>query len=167
MILSLFDLYFIDEYSGSEQNSLSIIDCLALIVSIFAIVFSVLTIKYTRKKEIEYDKFKSLVVTALDESFSIIYDDILKYKNNKKKLRNLSASLTNLRVFFIVIQKVYSDVNIEKLDEIVEVFSDKVFESTDEIERHFSEMKFSVLAMIYDFALKDQRFYDFILKKSK
>lgn len=152
---SLFiDYYDIDKYLSPSPSYINYTEIISIIIAVIALIFSVHSIKVTKKKEIEYDKFKRLALELLSEHFSDIERKMNLYKSNTILLAELSDSLTNLTLFFNSMQTYYPKMDIDIIqDEIIE-FSDRIYISKSNIEFYrFIHLKANLYALIYDYAI--------------
>lgn len=161
---SLFiDFYHIEEYLPASSG-ISIVEIFSIIIALLAIFISVRSIVITKQKEIEYDKFKRISLELLNEQFDIVRKNIDLYKRHNKKLAILSDSLTDLTLFLTSMRAFYPRMDIDKLQDEINNFSDSIFENTDNIENNFNNLKLTLFAKIYDYALKEIPFFQFLKK---
>ncbi|MDU7627704.1 hypothetical protein [Parabacteroides sp.] len=151
---SFVDYYHIDECLP-PSDGISYTDIISIIIAIFALYISIRTIVITKRKEIEYDKYKRITLELLNEQFFIIKEKIDLYKSNKISLANFSDSLTDLTLFFNSMKILYPKMDINKIQDKINDFSDNIFESSDNIDYKFIQLKTLLFASIYDYAITE------------
>ncbi len=158
------DYYHIDECVPSSDG-ISYTDIISIIVAVLAVYISVRTIVITKKKEIEYDKFKRITLELLNEQFDIISEKINLYKSNQISLARFSDSLTDLTLFFNSMRVLYPKMNVDELQDKINNFSDNIFEDSENIDYNFIYLKTSLFALVYDYAIIEIPFFSFWKRK--
>jgi hypothetical protein len=137
----------------AQEQSQSVLDWLSLIIAFIALVISIITLIYSKRKEIEYDKFKTIAIGQIDEEFDVIFKLIERYKRNEIDLSYFSDALTNLTLLLLSLRSIYKKMDIDKLQDIINKFSDNVFENDGDILTNYIFMKTSLYSKIYNYAL--------------
>lgn len=158
------DYYHIDECLPSSDG-ISYTDIISIILAVLAVYISVRTIVITKKKEIEYDKFKRITLELLNEQFDIIREKIDLYKSNEISLANFSDSLTDLTLFFNSMRMLYPRMNVDEVQDKINNFSDNIFEHSQSIDYNFIQLKTSLFALVYDYAITEIPFFSFWKKE--
>lgn len=152
-------------------SSFSVVEILPLIIAIIAIIFPVWIYIYTKKKEIEYEKFKILAVENLNIHFQAIEDELnTSNASNKSRLRLISSAITNLNLFVItILSKEYQNIDKQSITSKIDIFSDFILNNSQQVKwnHEFHKIKFEVMSELYDYALEDKRFYNIFKSRKK
>lgn len=164
--MDVFTLICFNVYPVQEStSSFPIFESISLVIAIVAMYFPVKIYKFTKKKEIEYEKFKILAVENLNVYFQLIEKELDKTANDLKSpnsLRDLSSAITDLNLFVTTILSVeYQNINKQTITSKIDIFSDFILNNSQQRWKYeFQKIKFEILSELYDYAIKDKRFYE-------
>ena len=153
----MFKIFYKCIFEGGSSNTLSYISISISVVSIGAAVYF---IYLTKRMEVINAKFQKLCILNIDEFFNSI-DDSFKSKlalvRYKKNATNFSI---NLQIFLISLKKIYPEINILEIIELIEKYSDYIYSlnsiDNSEIKTEYISMKLLVYDKLYNYALRNE-----------
>lgn len=158
----------------SGIQSSDIISIIAVLISLFSLLFTYLSIYLAKHLEIRYQEFERLclqntehIMSGIDKIFSENEQDL-----SKKHREGITNILVELQLFLVNLKKSkYNKIELKKIINIIEVFTDAIYKG-DELQilnfkgAYFST-KIEIYAALYEYAVKKELRWHFISIKVK
>ncbi len=143
------------------EQSTGLIEIIALLVSIFSILITVIGIYISKQIDIKYERFGNLCLANITNILHNV-DEIFKNQSSSAIHSHRKAildSLVELNLFLSSLRKIYPKLDVELITTISDKFSDEIHSRNDVVltfNSTYYETKVSIYDSLYKYAINKE-----------